>query len=160
MMLKLKLQYSGHLLRRVDSLEKTLMLGGIGGCREPVWGIPPMAKVMRKEARQKTKPGFVIWLQGFPLSFPEHLPPKTRVGLIFLYCGFPLFWHSLEKVNLGLQSSAFERNLSAQTPSDASLTCLTGSPGLFTTCELFTAPQPWEAQSLKHLKDTEPFLKS
>ena len=34
MMLKLKLQYSGHLMKRVDSLEKTLMLGGIGGRRE------------------------------------------------------------------------------------------------------------------------------
>ena len=34
MMLKLKLQYSGHLMRRVDSLEKTLMLGGIGGRRK------------------------------------------------------------------------------------------------------------------------------
>ena len=33
MMLKLKLQYSGHLMRRVDSLEKTLMLGGIGGSK-------------------------------------------------------------------------------------------------------------------------------
>ena len=33
MMLKLKLQYFGHLLQRVDSLEKTLMLGGIGGRR-------------------------------------------------------------------------------------------------------------------------------
>ena len=32
-MLKLKLQYFGHLLRRVDSLEKTLMLGGVGGKR-------------------------------------------------------------------------------------------------------------------------------
>ena len=32
-MLKLKLQYFGHLLQRVDSLEKTLMLGGIGGRR-------------------------------------------------------------------------------------------------------------------------------
>ena len=32
-MLKLKLQYFGHLMRRVDSLEKTLMLGGIGGKR-------------------------------------------------------------------------------------------------------------------------------
>ena len=31
MMLKLKLQYFGHLMRRVDSLEKTLMLGGVGG---------------------------------------------------------------------------------------------------------------------------------
>ena len=33
MMLKVKLQYFGHLMRRVDSLEKTLMLGGIGGRR-------------------------------------------------------------------------------------------------------------------------------
>ena len=36
LMLKLKLQYFGHLMRRVDSLEKTLMLGGIGGRRK--WG--------------------------------------------------------------------------------------------------------------------------
>ena len=35
-MLKLKLQYFGHLMRRVDSLEKTLMLGGIGGRRRRV----------------------------------------------------------------------------------------------------------------------------
>ena len=33
MMLKLKLQYFGHLMQRVDSLEKTLVLGGIGGRR-------------------------------------------------------------------------------------------------------------------------------
>ena len=33
MMLKLKLQYFGHLMRRVDSLEKTLILGGVGGRR-------------------------------------------------------------------------------------------------------------------------------
>ena len=33
LMLRLKLQYFGHLIRRVDSLEKTLMLGGIGGRR-------------------------------------------------------------------------------------------------------------------------------
>ena len=36
MMLKLKLQYSGHFMRRVDSLEKTLMLGGIRGKRRRV----------------------------------------------------------------------------------------------------------------------------
>ena len=40
LMLKLKLQYFGHLMRRVDSLEKTLMLGGIGGRRR--WGRPRM----------------------------------------------------------------------------------------------------------------------
>ena len=45
MMLKLKLQYSGHLMRRVDSLEKTLMLGGIGG--------------MRRRGRQRMR-----WLDG------------------------------------------------------------------------------------------------
>ena len=37
MMLKLKLQYFGHLMQRVDSVEKTLMLGGIGGRRRIGW---------------------------------------------------------------------------------------------------------------------------
>ena len=37
LMLKLKLQYFGHLMRRVDSLEKTLMLGGIEGKRRKRW---------------------------------------------------------------------------------------------------------------------------
>ena len=45
MVLKLKLQYFGHLMRRVDSLEKTLMLGGIGS--------------RRKRGRQKVR-----WLDG------------------------------------------------------------------------------------------------
>ena len=45
MMLKLKFQYFGHLMRRVDSLEKTLMLGGIGG--------------RRRRGRQRTR-----WLDG------------------------------------------------------------------------------------------------
>ena len=45
MMLKLKLQYSGHLMRRVDSLEKTLILGGTGG--------------RRRRGRQKMR-----WLDG------------------------------------------------------------------------------------------------
>ena len=45
LMLKLKLQYFGHLMRRVDSLEKTLMLGGIGG--------------RRRRGRQKLR-----WLDG------------------------------------------------------------------------------------------------
>ena len=45
MMLKLKLQYFGHLMQRVDSLEKTLMLGGIGG--------------RRKRGQQR-----MIWLDG------------------------------------------------------------------------------------------------
>ena len=49
LMLKLKLQYFGHLMRRVDSLEKTLMLGGIGG--------------RRKRGRQRMR-----WLDGITYS--------------------------------------------------------------------------------------------
>ena len=49
MMLKLKLQYFGHLMQRVDSLEKTLMLGGIGG--------------RRRRGRQRMR-----WLDGIPDS--------------------------------------------------------------------------------------------
>ena len=48
-MLKLKLQYFGHLMQRVDSLEKTLMLGGIGG--------------RRRRGRQRMR-----WLDGIPDS--------------------------------------------------------------------------------------------
>ena len=44
MMLKLKLQYFGHLMQRVDSLEKTQMLGGIGGKRRRGWQEDEMAR--------------------------------------------------------------------------------------------------------------------
>ena len=55
MMLKLKLQYFGHLMRRVDSLEKTLMLGGIGGRR-------------RRGPRQRMR-----WLDGITDSMDMNL---------------------------------------------------------------------------------------
>ena len=58
MMLKLKLQYFGHLMRRVDSLEKTLMLGGIGGGRRSgrqrmrwLYGITDLMEVSLSELR-------------------------------------------------------------------------------------------------------------
>ena len=55
-MLKLKLQYFGHLMRRVDSLEKTLMLGGIGGRRrrgrQRLYGITDSMDVSLSELRE------------------------------------------------------------------------------------------------------------
>ena len=54
LMLKLKLQYFGHLMRRVDSLEKTLMLGGIGG--------------RRRRGRQRVR-----WLDGITYSMDMSL---------------------------------------------------------------------------------------
>ena len=59
MMLKLKLQYFGHLMRRVDSLEKTLMLGGIGGRT-----ILPPDNWRQKGTTEDEMAGWHHWLDG------------------------------------------------------------------------------------------------
>ena len=51
-MLKLKLQYFGHLMQRVDSLEKTLMLGGIGGRRRWLDGITYLMDMSLSELQE------------------------------------------------------------------------------------------------------------
>ena len=61
-MLKLKLQYFGYLMRRVDSLEKTLMLGGIGG--------------RRKRGRQR-----MIWMAGITDSMDASLSELREMAM-------------------------------------------------------------------------------
>ena len=68
-----------------------------------------------------TKRKGVMWLQGFPLSFTEHLPPKNQSWPDFIVLCFSTLLTLSGKVNLELQSSAFERSLSAQTPLMANL---------------------------------------
>ena len=72
MMLKLKLQYFGHLMRRVDSLEKTVMMGGIGGRR-------------RRGQQRMRRLGGITSSMGMSLSKPWEMVMDRKAWLAAIH---------------------------------------------------------------------------
>ena len=107
MMLKLKLQYFGHLMRRVDSLEKTLILGGIGGRRRRgqqrmrwLYGITNSQSSLRLTSIESVMPSSHLIL-GHPLLLLPPIPPSIRVfsNETTLHMRWPKYWRFSFSIN-------------------------------------------------------------
>ena len=109
MMLKLKLQYFGHLMWRVDTLEKTLMLGGIGGKRRRGWqrmrwldGITDLMDVSLNELRELVmdREAWHAVIHGVAKSLTR-LSDRTELNWSYLISQLSIWkWKSLSHVQL------------------------------------------------------------
>ena len=99
LMLKLKLQYFGHLMRRVDSLEKTLLLGVIGGRRRRGWQrmrwLDGITKLMDMSLSKLWE--LVMDREAWRPVFCEVAKSQTRFGVNWTDCCFQLLTNALGK---------------------------------------------------------------
>ena len=138
-MLKLKLQYFSHLMQRVDSLEKTLMLGGIGGRRRRGWqrmrwldGITDSMDVSLSELWElvvdreawhaavhgvaKSRTRLSNWTElnwKAPFLWPKHLPKSPFPNAIIIGVRISAY-ESGDKIDSNVQSTAFTCALDSQ----------------------------------------------
>ena len=138
-------------IRRLgESLFLEVEMSTMGSCREPAWGTPPMAKVMRKEASAYAKAGSS--LRKPPV--PEHLPPKPESVYFTALCSHLHLW-----LYRGLSPTSLGEGINLQ----LQLTKIPGGDKGVSTFKilwrfsrlpeqvhlatwLFTASQPWEAR--------------
>ena len=140
MMLKLKLQYFGHLMWRVDSLEKTLMLGGIGGRRRRGWqrmrrldGITNSMDVSLSELQElvmdreawraaihgvaKNRTQLSDWTELINNSIPTNLMFVCSLSLVQLLAALHTVAHQTP-LSMGFSRQEYWSRLSFPTPGD------------------------------------------